>query len=153
MHESDIRHLQEQLKALQRRQRKEWSSDDGLTQTAVRVIGSIARQPKGSQPSLISDDLGLPSSNVAAVLRELESRGLIARTKDVRDTRRTNIHLTPSGKALVESSRDERDGWLSRAINAVLSDDQQTTLIEAGLLLEKLSRFDGAAKSSDAVAS
>ncbi|MBT2504270.1 MarR family winged helix-turn-helix transcriptional regulator [Curtobacterium sp. ISL-83] len=153
MREADVRRLQEQLKAFHRRQRKEWSSPEGLTQTAVRVIGSIARQPEGSQPGLVSDDLGLASSNVAAALRELESRGLVTRTRDVQDTRRTNLHLTVAGEALVASSRDERDDWLSRAIDAVLDDNQQAVLLEAGLLLEKLSQYDVIAGSTDGVAS
>lgn len=153
MRESDVRQLQEQLKAFQRRQRKEWSSPDGLTQTAVRVLGAIARQPGASQPGLIVDDLNLSSSNVAAALRELESRGLITRTKDKRDTRRTNIELTPVGSAVVKGSRHERDGWLARAIRAVLDEDQQRLLLKAGGLLDKLSQFDGDADSSDVVAS
>jgi DNA-binding MarR family transcriptional regulator len=153
MREADVRHIQEQLKALQRRQRREWASPDGLTQTTLRVMGSIARHPEACQPGLISDDLGLSSSNVAAALRELESRGLITRSKDRRDTRRTNIALTPTGTAVVEGSRIERDGWLARAIDAVLDQDQQDLLLEAGMILEKLSRFDGKADASDVVAS
>jgi DNA-binding MarR family transcriptional regulator len=152
MHETDVRRLQEQLKAFQRRQRRDWSSPGGLTHTTVRVVGSIARLPEGCQPGQISDDLGVTSSNVAAALRELESRGLITRSKDTRDTRRTNIRLTAAGEALVERSRNARDGWLSQAIDAVLDKDQQVLLLEAGMLLEKLSGFDGKAGSSDLIA-
>jgi DNA-binding MarR family transcriptional regulator len=153
MQETDVRRLQEQLKAFQRRQRRDWASPHGLTQTAVRVVGSIARSPDDCQPGLIADDLGLTSSNVAASLRELESRGLITRSKDSRDTRRTNIRLTPAGEAVVESSRNDRDGWLSQAIDAVLDEKQQALLLEAGMLLEHLSQFDGKADSSDVIAS
>lgn len=150
MRENDVRRFQEQLKALQRRQRREWTSPAGLTETGVRVLGSIARHPDGSQPGLIADDLGLTSSNVAAALRELEARGLITQAKDERDSRRTNISPTPAGTTVVGSSRNERYGWLARAIDAVLDEDQQTLLSEAGMLLERLSRFDGTADPSAA---
>lgn len=153
MQEADVRRFQEQLKALQRRQRREWTSPAGLTETAVRVLGSIARRPAGSQPGLIADDLGLTSSNVAAALRELEARGLITRAKDEQDSRRTNLRPTPAGTTVVASSRNERYGWLARAIDAVLDDDQQAQLLEAGMLLEQLSRFEGTAHSPDVVGS
>jgi DNA-binding MarR family transcriptional regulator len=153
MDEADVRRLREQLNTFQRRQRRLLVAHDGLTQTAVRVLGSIARGPDGSQPGLIADELGLTSSNVAAALRELEIRHLITRSKDERDARRINLHLTPAGGAVVGTSRNERDGWLSKAIDAVLDQDQQAKLLEAGTILEQLSRFDGTAGPPDAVGS
>jgi DNA-binding MarR family transcriptional regulator len=152
MRETEVRRLQEQLKSFQRRQRRDWNSPGGLTQTAARVVGAIARLPDACSPGMISDDLGLTSSNVAAVLRELATRDLITRSKDAGDTRRTNIHFTTAGEALVKSSRNERDGWLSQAIDALLDADQQALLLEAGVLLERLSRFDGKAGPPDSVA-
>ncbi|MCW2528371.1 MAG: marr-Family protein [Pseudonocardiales bacterium] len=102
---------------------------------------------------MIAHDLGLTSSNVAAALRELDARGLITRSKDERDSRRTNLRLTPSGTTVVADNRSERVEWLARAIDAVLDEDQQALVLEAGMLLEKLSRFDGTADPSAVVTS
>jgi DNA-binding MarR family transcriptional regulator len=154
MQRSEVRRLQEQLKSLERRSRKEWVTPDGLTQTMVPVLGSIARRPGGSQPGIIADELSMTTSNVAAALRQLESRGLILRSRDEHDSRRTNLVLTEAGRAVVGDSRNDRDEWLSAAIDARLDADEQALLIEAGRLLERLSKFDApTVAASDHVAS
>lgn len=151
MDTTEVRRLQEQLKALERRSRKEWVAPDGLTRAMVPVLGSIARRPNDVQPGVIAEELSMTTSNVAAALRQLESRGLILRSRDERDTRRTNIALTEVGRAVVGDSRNDRDKWLSAAIDAVLDAEQQALLIEAGRLLERLANFEGS--TADATAS
>lgn len=144
MDEIDVRLLQAQLKAFQHRQRAERVPVAGLSSSAVRVLGAVARRADGCQPGHIVEELQMTTSNVAAALRELESGGFIHRRKDGADARRVNILLTDAGRKLVAESRAARDSWLSDAIAALLDEDEQATLLTAGVLLERLSQLDAA---------
>lgn len=141
MDETDVRMLQARLKALQRRLRAERIPVAGLSGSAVRVLGTVARTGE-LQPGQIVDELQMTTSNVAAALRELDAVGVIQRRKDEVDARRVNITLTDAGERLLAENRAARDGWLADAIDALLDDDEQATLRAAGVLLERLARFD-----------
>ena len=143
MDETDVRMLQARLKAFQRRQRAERIPVAGLSSSAVRVVGTIARTG-GCQPGQIVDELQMTTSNVAAALRELDAVNVIQRRRDEGDARRVNVTLTDVGERLVAENRAARDSWLADAIDALLDDDEQATLWAAGVLLERLARFDAA---------
>jgi DNA-binding MarR family transcriptional regulator len=142
VNEGDVRTLQMQLNELRRRQRREQAPVGGLSHTAVRVLGAVARRPDEAQPSQVGDELKMTSSNVAAALRELDAGGYIRRDRDAVDTRRVNIGLTSKGQQLVIQTRAERDSWLGGAIEAELDDREQAVLLEAGRLVERLAQHD-----------
>ncbi len=84
----------------------------------------------------------MASSNVAAALRTLESRGLLVRTRDPRDRRRVNLTATAAGAGLVTDFRDERVTWLGRAIAAQLNPEERALLLQAGDLMERIAGFE-----------
>ncbi|MDI5973440.1 winged helix DNA-binding protein [Streptomyces sp. SL13] len=129
------------MKSLQRRLRQEAVSVRGLSRPAAQVLGTVGRRPQIS-PRDVADEMRMTSSNVAAALRELESAGLLDRRKDPRDARRVRLSVTDAGMELAARFRDERDTWLGRAVEAVLSEDEQRVLAEAGRLMERLSHFE-----------
>jgi DNA-binding MarR family transcriptional regulator len=87
----------------------------------------------------------MTSSNVAAALRELETAELIRRQRDdPDDARRVRVFVTKHGAAAVADFRHERDTWLGRAVEAVLSDDEQRVLLAAGQLLQRLAEYEPA---------
>jgi hypothetical protein len=49
---------------------------------------------------------------------------------------------------MVLASRNERDAWLGRAIEAVLNPEEQQVLLAAGQLLQRLAAFEPAAAAS-----
>ncbi|MCW2525076.1 MAG: hypothetical protein JWO63_3411 [Frankiales bacterium] len=114
----------------------------GLSRTAMQVLGAIGRLPAGSQPRQVADELLMTSSNVAAALRELEARGVISRQKDPTDARQVRLSVTAHGERLLADFRSERDSWLGRAVEAVLSEDEQRVLLSAGPLLQRLAEHE-----------
>jgi DNA-binding MarR family transcriptional regulator len=95
----------------------------------------------------------MTSSNVAAALRELESAGLVRRVRDPEDGRRVQLSLTDTGANAVSCVHAERDTWLGRAIAAVLSDEEQRTLIRAGELMQRLAEYqDEDDRAAEAIA-
>jgi DNA-binding MarR family transcriptional regulator len=138
MEDNDLNRLLGQLRALQRRQRKERPPVEGLSRSAVRVLGAVARSDGGAQPTQIGVELVMTSSNVAAGLRELTREGLVSRLADEADTRRVNITLTPAGERVVADNRATRDIWLIEAMRDLLSNDEEDVLLAAGAILERL---------------
>ena len=138
MDESQARVLQAQLKALQRRQRRESPPPPGLARSSTAVLGAVARRPEGCQPGQVADELVMTTSNVAAALRELEDAGLVVRRREETDSRRVQVSLTPEGAALVAATRHGRDSWLVAAAEELLDEREQATLLEAGHLIERL---------------
>lgn len=92
----------------------------------------------------------MTSSNVAAALRELEVAGLIFRQKDPGDARRVRLSVTERGSVVVADFRRERDTWFGRAVEAVLSPDEQRVLMAAGQLLQRLAEYEQAVLTNPA---
>ncbi|WP_176083201.1 MarR family transcriptional regulator [Martelella sp. HB161492] len=141
MKEEDLHRLLGQLRALQRRQRRERPPVEGLSQSAVSVLGVVARSESAIQPTQIGRELVMTSSNVASALSELTKRGLVERMADKVDTRRVNITLTPAGERLVAEDRAARDDWLTRAIHDLLTEEEESVLIAGGSILERLANY------------
>ncbi|TPW26979.1 winged helix DNA-binding protein [Martelella alba] len=141
MKDEDLHRLLGQLRALQRRQRRERPPVEGLSQSAVRVLGVVARSESAIQPTKIGRELIMTSSNVASALSALTKRGLVERIADKVDTRRVNITLTPAGKRLVAEDRASRDDWLTHAIHDLLTQEEESVLIAGGFILERLADY------------
>ncbi len=142
MNDEEVRLLQARLMALRRRQRREQVPVGGLSQSAVRVLSATFRAGGETQPAQLADETQMTSSNVAAALRELESEGLVVRQRDEQDARRVNVRVTPGGSSMISESRDIRQAWLAKAIDAVLDEREQRVLAEAGELIGRLAEYD-----------
>ncbi|HSV34745.1 MAG TPA: MarR family transcriptional regulator [Ramlibacter sp.] len=85
--------------------------------------------------SQLSVALGVAPSNMTGLLRRLQERGLIQRTRAETDKRMQFIALTPAGETLIEGAhsigRAMDKGWLGRLTRA-----EQAMLLE---LLDKVS--------------
>jgi len=136
----NISQLREQVTRLGKRLRQEaQNSPENWSQ--MLVLSAIDRMSGSATPSKIAETENMQSSNLASVLRELDARGLITRTPDTEDKRRTRIGLSEDGKAILQASRDQRDEWLSDAVQACLTDDERQQLEAAGAIMEKLSAY------------
>jgi DNA-binding MarR family transcriptional regulator len=139
------------MRMLGRRLRRELPPVRGVSRSAVQVLRVVARGPEPS-PSDVADKLRMTSSNVAAALRELECAGLVRRGRDPEDGRRVRLSITVTGTDAVSCLHAERDTWLGRAIAAVLSDDEQVTLLRAGELMQRLAEYEDATAADPAEA-
>lgn len=130
--------LQSQLQRLHRRLRRERAAVEGLSSTAVRILGALFRADGPEQPGRLAEQLQMTTSNVAAALRELETAGHVARRRHAVDARRTDVTLTERGRHVVEEHRAVRAEWLRAAIEATLDEDEQAVVIAAGALLARV---------------
>jgi DNA-binding MarR family transcriptional regulator len=138
MRDEDIRRLRGQLKALQRRLRREAQPIDGLSTTTLQVLAAVERAGAATTPGQVTAELQMTTSNVAAALRTLETAGLVVRRRDPHDGRRAFVHPTDRGREVVSEHRRERDAWLGRAVDALLTEDEQRLLLAAGELMQRL---------------
>ncbi len=64
-----------------------------LTATEVNVMRFVDRNP-GTSPSAVAAATGMQRSNLSRALRDLEAKGMIARTADEHDGRQSRLHPT-----------------------------------------------------------
>mgnify|MGYP001811609976 CR=1 FL=1 len=75
------------------------------------------RRDSGLTQTELSRKLLVVKSNISALLKKLEARGLVRRTPDPQDSRNNQLTLTKSGEALVEKSF----ALQNRVVNAMAS--------------------------------
>ncbi|MAU98912.1 MAG: transcriptional regulator [Fulvimarina sp.] len=95
--------------------------------------------------STLADLLAVRPSTVSKMLDRLIERGLVSRSSNARDARRTMVHLTPEG---LEAQRKVRDIWnkLEADLTSALTQDEiallDDSLYRAGdILSQKLRRL------------
>ena len=113
----------------------------GITLSQLSVMDTL-RVNGPLHQRLIGQKLLRSSGNITTVVDNLERRGLVRRKRGVRDRRFVTVHLTPSGKALLESLLP---GWQVevQAAMAVLSREDQATLARLCESLEVAPDDDG----------
>jgi DNA-binding MarR family transcriptional regulator len=104
--------------------------------TQASVLGWLDRDGPRSIGELAALENVRPQSMSQTVV-ELEAVKLIERRPDARDGRRTQVALTPKGRAALDADRASREGWLSREI-AEFTPEEQEILREAVVLLNRL---------------
>ncbi|KVT48361.1 MarR family winged helix-turn-helix transcriptional regulator [Burkholderia ubonensis] len=132
--------LRSQVAALARRLRQEAHSDV-IPFSQVAILGAIDRLGGTVTPSELAAAEHLRSSNLAAILRALETEGQIDRRVDRDDGRKIRVSLTAQGKRTLYGTRTRREEWLVRAMQSCLTADERTLLTDASLLLERLVQY------------
>jgi DNA-binding MarR family transcriptional regulator len=82
--------------------------------------------------------------SMAQTVAELEGDGLVSRRADPTDGRRFLIDMTPKGRRMLEADRQRRQGWLTEAITTEFSIEERQLLMQAVVLLRRLSAFEPA---------
>jgi MarR family 2-MHQ and catechol resistance regulon transcriptional repressor len=98
----------------------------GLTPTQFGVLEALLHLGPLNQLD-IGRKLLVSRGNVTMVVRNLERDGLITRTTDPQDRRRTILALTPRGRRIIASAFREQAAAITREF-AVLSPKDQETL-------------------------
>lgn len=122
------------LGQLVRRLRAEYS----FPVAQASVLSRLDREGAQTASALAAAERVRPQS-MAQTLAELETAGLIERSPDPVDRRRSQIELTETGRLRVLEERGRREDWLAAAIAAELSPEEQRTLLAAVPLLQRLS--------------
>lgn len=71
------------------------------------VLKVLDRLGEPTNPKYLADTSNLSTARIAAVLNNLEKRGLVIRTMDPDDRRRINVSLTEAGKKAAKSEKQE----------------------------------------------
>jgi DNA-binding MarR family transcriptional regulator len=113
----------------------------GLALVHHAVLSALGDLGPLSQQQL-ADSLDLNKSHLVGPIDELESRGLVERTRDPVDRRRNQVALTGAGEALVSelrpAGRRSQQGFLD-----ALSREEQKTLVS---LLQRVLAANDAAR-------
>ncbi len=108
----------------------------GLTQVAV--LGRLHRD--GPQPTgQLAKGEGVRPQSMSQTVAELEAAGLVLRSADLTDGRRSLVSLTDAGRQALYEDRAEREGFLSELINDRLNDEERELLGRAVELLRRIS--------------
>jgi len=129
-----------QLMALLRRLRRESDGGD-IPLSQLMLLAALLRLGGTASPTELAAVEGLRSSNVAALLRGLEKDGLVRREADAGDRRRLHVVLTDAGTRAVLENRSRREAWMAEAVAASLTAEEQSQLIAAGALLQRLAEY------------
>lgn len=108
--------------------------------THAAVLGRLDRDGPQCTVDLAAAERVRPQS-MGQTLAELEAQGLVSRRRDPADGRRTLLVLTDEGRAALAEDRARRDGWLTEAIDAGFSAEEQQVLEHAVRLLARLTEL------------
>lgn len=107
-----------------------------LTPTEAAVIRCIDRHPAAT-PGAVAQATGMHRSNLSVTLGSLEAKGLVVRTHDDHDRRRSLLRLTPLAREQVARLRRS---WAARVAQGLGPDREGVeaavallTRLEAGL--------------------
>jgi DNA-binding MarR family transcriptional regulator len=103
----------------------------------LAVLGRVDREGPASISDLAAAERMRPQS-MAQIVHDVEDAGLVTRRPDPRDRRRSFVELTPAGLAALETSRAQREDWLTRALDRQLDARERELLGEALVLLGRL---------------
>ncbi|GAA2906552.1 winged helix DNA-binding protein [Enterococcus pseudoavium] len=103
------------------------------------VIKVLDRLGEPTNPKHLAETLNLSTARIAAVLGNLEKRGLIIRTMDADDRRRINVRLTESGKKVAAAEKLDMRNKIIRVFEMMGEEDTKK-------YLELTARFVGYSK-------
>lgn len=92
------------------------------------VIKVLDRLEEPTNPKYLAEALNLSTARIAAVLGNLEKRGLILRTMDPDDRRRINVSLTESGKKIAKAEKREMRNKVVRVFEMMGEEDTRKYL-------------------------
>jgi DNA-binding MarR family transcriptional regulator len=88
----------------------------GLTGPQLWTLKNLLRQGPLT-PNRLATSLAVDQSSVSSLLKRLEAKGLISRTRVAEDQRSVRIDLTPAGRDLATRAPDAAQGRLLHGLN------------------------------------
>lgn len=133
----DIRALAEALRPallrVSRRLRLE-AQKVGLSAQDALLLGHITKHP-GIGVSALADAEKISRPTMSAHIKRLEAEGLVARSDDAEDRRRSGLAITPAGLDKLEIIRATRNDWLAARLSKLPADDRALLEAAAGALV------------------
>jgi DNA-binding MarR family transcriptional regulator len=108
-----------------------------LTPTRLSALGILRREGALSASALASM-LGIRPQSLSRILADLESDGLLNRTRDARDGREHILEATPKALALMREEGVRRDALIRETMRRVLTPVEIDLLSVAAQAINKL---------------
>ncbi|HXB16793.1 MAG TPA: MarR family transcriptional regulator [Solirubrobacteraceae bacterium] len=113
----------------------------GLPISQVAVLSRIIDEDPTTAAALAAAE-HVTQQSIAQSLATLEKSGLVTKSPDPGDGRKSLVSATKAGRALVERITASREAWLSRAIEAALTPEERPALDTAIQLLQRIADVD-----------
>ena len=97
-----------------------------LTLAQHEILMTI-RQYSGLTQKQLSEKLVVVKSNVSALLKKLEARGLVRRSPDAEDSRNKRLRLTEEGETLLRESFALQNQVVDAMVSALSDEDLRRT--------------------------
>ncbi|MFD9888850.1 MarR family winged helix-turn-helix transcriptional regulator [Amycolatopsis sp. NPDC059027] len=130
------RHVRESVGRLNWRMRAE--RDKGGPGPVVLAVLSRLYRAGTHSPKELADAERIQPQSLTRVLASLAERGLVTRTPDPADGRRSLIDITPAGRVELREYSIGRERWLADAMARTLSPTEQQLLRLASELLVRV---------------
>jgi len=128
------------LLAKMKRKLREQGSVGDLTPSQTSVL--LRLENGAATVSSLARAEGMRPQSMGALLAALESLGMVTGKPDPSDGRQTIISLTNKCRTMIQEGRAARQDWLTRTLEAELSRDEQSQLLVAIALLNRLVDHD-----------
>ncbi len=103
---------------------------------------ALLNQHSALLPSELAAMEKITTQSMSTILNHLLELGYIIRTASETDKRKVIISLTKTGENVLLQVRNERDEWLTKAIEATCSKEEQDLLKRAIIPLTKIIDFE-----------
>ncbi|MEV4602440.1 MarR family transcriptional regulator [Amycolatopsis sp. NPDC049253] len=130
------RHVREGVGRLNWRMRSEADSPSPGP-TVLAVLSRLYRAGTHS-PSELAEAERMHPQSLTRVLASLTARGLITRTADPSDGRRSLLDITHAGRVVLREYSNSREQWLAAAMERALSPTEQQLLRMAADLMVRM---------------
>ncbi|MEA2683494.1 MAG: hypothetical protein QOK05_1822 [Chloroflexota bacterium] len=106
----DVARLRLAVMRLARRLRQQ--SSGGTTPSQLAVLGALSRRGPTSPGDLAAEE-GVQPPSMTRIIDRLVEKGLVTRGPAPGDGRSNLVSLTPEGRRMVSSIRNQRNAWLA----------------------------------------
>ncbi|MBI1200795.1 MAG: MarR family transcriptional regulator [Phenylobacterium sp.] len=125
--------LRPALLRVSRRLRQE-AHKAGLSPQDALLLGFIRKNP-GVGVSALAEAEGTSKPTISAHVKRLEAAGLVRRSSDADDGRRSGLAITAAGERKLEAIRRERNDWLAARLARLGPADRASLAAAAEVLL------------------
>jgi DNA-binding MarR family transcriptional regulator len=116
-----------------------------------RVMLAVVLRKHGSMPmGTLASYVGLPKSNITALVDDLEGEGVLRRRRDEADRRITHVELTTKGRALCGREYDAYEKSVATLFDRLPAAERASMLSALERLTRLLRDDDGTSPAPDA---
>jgi DNA-binding MarR family transcriptional regulator len=116
-------------------------SSTGIPISQMAVLSRIIEEEPTTAAALAAAE-HVTQQAIAQSLDTLKKRGLVTKSPDPGDGRKSLVSATEAGRALLERIKASREAWLSRAIEAAVRPEERRALESTIELLQRIADVD-----------